>query len=332
MRCLAASVVAASVLVSAGVSAQGVFDEAVKAAGDLPRLHSLVVSQGGQVTLERYFNGRKAASLSNVKSVSKSVICGARRHCRRSQAAVARRRRLRPTFRIYPTAKRDITVEDLLTMRSGLESTSNRNYGAWVQSPNWVRHALARPLLSGAGHTDDLQHRETRTSSRRSSRRRRARAPGSSRRRRSRSRSGFSLAPWVRDPQGIYFGGNEMVMTPRQMLAFGELYLNGGQRERPADPVERRTSTKPSSPAGARASAAASMATAGGCARWRAGRRIMRGDSAGSSSCSCPVSICRWCRRLPPRSAKTGATTGAPSTTSSSSSSSRAARPVKCQG
>ena len=28
-------------------------------------------------------------------------------------------------------------------MRSGLESTSNRNYGAWVQSPNWVRHALA---------------------------------------------------------------------------------------------------------------------------------------------------------------------------------------------
>ena len=74
MRCLAASVVAASVLVSAGVSAQGVFDEAVKAAADLPRLHSLVVSQAGQVTLERYFNGRKAASLSNVKSVSKSVI------------------------------------------------------------------------------------------------------------------------------------------------------------------------------------------------------------------------------------------------------------------
>ena len=40
---------------------------------------------------------------------------------------------------------------------------------------------------------------------------------------------GFSLAPWMRDPQGIYFGGNEMVMTPRQMLAFGEMYRNGGQ-------------------------------------------------------------------------------------------------------
>jgi CubicO group peptidase (beta-lactamase class C family) len=33
----------------------------------------------------------------------------------------------------------------------------------------------------------------------------------------------------MRDPQGIYFGGNEMVMTPRQMLAFGELYRNGGR-------------------------------------------------------------------------------------------------------
>jgi CubicO group peptidase (beta-lactamase class C family) len=40
---------------------------------------------------------------------------------------------------------------------------------------------------------------------------------------------GFTLSPWMRDPQGIYFGGNEMTMTPRQMLAFGELYRNGGQ-------------------------------------------------------------------------------------------------------
>ena len=40
---------------------------------------------------------------------------------------------------------------------------------------------------------------------------------------------GITLARWTRDPQGIYFGGNEMLMTPRQMLAFGELYLNRGR-------------------------------------------------------------------------------------------------------
>jgi CubicO group peptidase (beta-lactamase class C family) len=40
---------------------------------------------------------------------------------------------------------------------------------------------------------------------------------------------GFRLAQWTRDPQGIFFGGNEMVMTPRQMVAIGELYLSRGR-------------------------------------------------------------------------------------------------------
>jgi hypothetical protein len=40
---------------------------------------------------------------------------------------------------------------------------------------------------------------------------------------------GFRLRGWTTDPQGIHFGGNEMRMTPREMLAFGTLYLNGGR-------------------------------------------------------------------------------------------------------
>ena len=39
---------------------------------------------------------------------------------------------------------------------------------------------------------------------------------------------GFRIAGWQRDPQGIYLGGNEMAMTPRSLLAFGELYRRGG--------------------------------------------------------------------------------------------------------
>jgi CubicO group peptidase (beta-lactamase class C family) len=49
---------------------------------------------------------------------------------------------------------------------------------------------------------------------------------------------GITLARWMRDPQGIYFGGNEMLLTPRQMVAIGELYRNrgraGGQQVVPA--------------------------------------------------------------------------------------------------
>jgi CubicO group peptidase (beta-lactamase class C family) len=40
---------------------------------------------------------------------------------------------------------------------------------------------------------------------------------------------GVPIPPWVRDPQGVYLGGNEMHWTPRGMLAFGELYLNRGR-------------------------------------------------------------------------------------------------------
>jgi CubicO group peptidase (beta-lactamase class C family) len=42
---------------------------------------------------------------------------------------------------------------------------------------------------------------------------------------------GIQLAQWPTDPQGIHFGGNEMLMTPRQMLAFGRLYLARGRQD-----------------------------------------------------------------------------------------------------
>jgi CubicO group peptidase (beta-lactamase class C family) len=39
---------------------------------------------------------------------------------------------------------------------------------------------------------------------------------------------GFTLAQWPRDPQGVYFGGNDMLMTPRQLLMLGQTYLTKG--------------------------------------------------------------------------------------------------------
>ena len=39
---------------------------------------------------------------------------------------------------------------------------------------------------------------------------------------------GIRLPPWPRDPQGIYFGGNDMLMSPLALARFGELYRNGG--------------------------------------------------------------------------------------------------------
>jgi CubicO group peptidase (beta-lactamase class C family) len=113
-------------------------------------------------------------------------------------------------------------------MRAGLETTSNRNYGRWVQSANWVRFALRQPLLSppgmqmtySTGNTHLLSAILTKASGETTLEfAREALAKP----------LGIELAPWPQDPQGIYFGGNDMVMTPQQMLAFGKLYLHGGR-------------------------------------------------------------------------------------------------------
>jgi len=40
---------------------------------------------------------------------------------------------------------------------------------------------------------------------------------------------GFGIGPWTQDPNGVYFGGNNMEFTPRQMMAFGQMYMNGGR-------------------------------------------------------------------------------------------------------
>ena len=124
--------------------------------------------------------------------------------------------------------KRRITIEDLVTMRSGLASTSGRGYGAWVTSKNWVRYVLARPLEDEPGTRVEYSTGTTHllsailTKATRQSTWQFAQAELA-------KPLGFSLAQWPTDPQGIYFGGNDMLMTPKQMVSFGELYLNDGR-------------------------------------------------------------------------------------------------------
>ena len=202
------------------------------AARKLPRLHSLLVSRRGEVVFEQYYNGTRRDRPANIKSASKSVIS--------ALVGIAIERKLiagvrAPITTWFPQLakdpdprKRAITVEDLLTMRSGLEGTSNRNYGAWVLSRNWVSHALARPMFAAPGEEMEYSTGNTHlmsaivtSASGRSTWQFANEVLGTP--------LGFTLPQWPRDPQGIYFGGNDMLMTPRQMLAFGELYLNGGR-------------------------------------------------------------------------------------------------------
>jgi CubicO group peptidase (beta-lactamase class C family) len=202
-------------------------------AKELPRLRSLLISIDGKLVAERYFNGARATLAENLKSASKSVLS--------ALVGIALGRGYlksvhEPIGRFFPeylagaenAKKKSITIENLLTMRSGLDGTSNVNYGRWVQSRNWVGHVLSRPLVdepggqmiysTGNSHLlSALLTKAAKISTFDFARRYLAEPLG------------VPLPPWVRDPQGVYLGGNEMHWTPRGMIAFGALYLNGGR-------------------------------------------------------------------------------------------------------
>ncbi|NIO06576.1 MAG: serine hydrolase [Deltaproteobacteria bacterium] len=202
-------------------------------AAQLPRLRSLLVSVDGKIVSEQYYREAKPSYWANLKSVSKSVlsilvgIAIDKGHIKGVKVTIDR---FFPEHfgQISDPVKKKITIEDLLTMRSGMETTSRRNYGRWVQSPNWVRHVLTRPMVdlpggrmiysTGNSHLlSAILTKSTGMSTFEFARRNLAEPLG------------ISIRPWLRDPQGIYFGGNEMHFTPRAMLKIGELYLNRGR-------------------------------------------------------------------------------------------------------
>jgi CubicO group peptidase (beta-lactamase class C family) len=201
-------------------------------AARLGRLRSLLVQRDGRVVAERYWRGASPTRRANIKSASKSVISALVGIAIQRGDITGVRQPLvgllpdEPALRSDPRKAR-ITVGDLLSMRAGLEPTSFGNYGSWVSSRNWVRDALRRPMvddpggrmLYSTGSTHLLSAALTRATgaSTYAYARRHLFAP-----------LGVELRPWTRDPQGIYFGGNDMYLTPREMARFGQLYLDGG--------------------------------------------------------------------------------------------------------
>lgn len=226
-----------AVLVATGLAASATaqtaaLDAAEARARTLPRLHSVLVEWRGDLILEQYARGWSRTRPANVKSASKSVVA--------ALVGIAVERGLiksldQPIADYFPELrqaddprKQQITVGHLLTMQSGQESTSFAGYGAWVTNRNWVRYVLALPMTADPGTAMDYSTGSSHLLSAILTK-----ATGKSTWAFAREALGtpldIEIARWQRDPQGIYFGGNNMLLTPRQMLAFGRLYLNDGR-------------------------------------------------------------------------------------------------------
>ncbi|PNF79439.1 6-aminohexanoate hydrolase [Stutzerimonas stutzeri] len=215
-------------MASADVRLQAALGQAER----LAPLETLIIAQHGEVIAEHGYRGHRTTAPTNIKSASKLIISAlvgiaiAKGIIEDVEQPIAEL--LKTDLPANPDPRlQQVTVGNLLSMQAGLGSTSGRNYGAWVASRNWVRAALARPFEADPGeamiYSTGSSHLLSAILSRRS---------GESTLQLARQwlapLEGFAISAWTRDPQGIYLGGNEMAMTPRSLLAFGELYRRGG--------------------------------------------------------------------------------------------------------
>ncbi len=206
-------------------------EQAIQDIGALEGVHGLLIARRGRLVAERYFRGSAGHRPHNMKSASKSVLS--------ALAGLAVEEGVleldQPIAEALPEAadlddprKQAITVRHLLTMTSGLESTSFGNYGSWVASRNWVRAALARPLQAEPGTRFSYSTGGTHLLSATLSR-----AAGRSTHDFAREHLfdplGIRRSAWASDRQGVHMGGNNLSLLPRDMLKFGQLYLNRGR-------------------------------------------------------------------------------------------------------
>ncbi len=197
----------------------------------LQPLETVVIARNGEIVLDRGFRGNRTDRATNIKSASKSVISalvgiaidkGILDGPDQKIATV-----LSGSFPVdHDPRLDDVTIGNLLSMQAGLERTSGSNYGGWIASRNWVSDALARPfvdepggaMLYSTGSTHLLSAILTRASGK----------PTRQLAQEWLSPAGAVVSGWERDPQGIDLGGNQTAMTPRALLAFGEIFRRGG--------------------------------------------------------------------------------------------------------
>jgi CubicO group peptidase (beta-lactamase class C family) len=204
--------------------------DAFSKAGELDYLYSVLVIRDGKIAAERYFNGYHKDSYYKIKSVSKSFLSAALGIAIK-QGVISLDDKLTDilpeyNFLIIDDRFHSITLAQLMKMRSGLDKDTNI-YSTVVNSPNWLNtifsmglaydpgekfvystpgtHLLSAVLTKESGRSSLLYVKENLLDP-----------------------IGMEINDWDQDPQGIYFGGNNMYFTTRNMAVLGLLYLNDG--------------------------------------------------------------------------------------------------------
>ena len=199
---------------------------------ELDRLHNIVMLHQGSVAFELHNRGPQPTEPANIKSVSKSVIS--------LITGIAIDKGYlsgldQPITEVLgrhlpdapPADLSTITIEHLLSMQSGLQRTSGEHYGNWVVSDNWTDYALTRPMVdepggdmlysTGNSHILSAILQEQTGKNLFELTRDWVGAPLNVR-----------IYPWEEAPEGVVFGGNDMMISAHGLAWFGQVYLDGG--------------------------------------------------------------------------------------------------------
>lgn len=199
----------------------------------LPQLHSLQIRRGDGIVFAEAPRGPGLDRFANIKSCSKSIVAlllGVAVDRGEIPAVTATLDEVAPSLLPANATEgvADITMEDLVTLRAGLERTSGANYGGWISSGNWLADAMTRPMVAAPGTRMLYSTGSTHILGAAL-----AQATGQSLLTQARDRLGapldIEIPPWTRDPQGYYLGGNEMALRPRDMLKIATLLREGGR-------------------------------------------------------------------------------------------------------
>ena len=212
-------------------------EEMLQEADALPAITSLLVARRDSLIVERYWRGMRPGQAVNIKSASKTLLS--------PLVGIAIRDGLlegldQPLSELLPDyferlrarddwdpRKEEIRLRHLLTMQTGLETTSFANYGAWVSSTDWAWDQLRRPLRCDPGSCHSYSTGTTHLLSVILTR-----VSGRSLRRYMHEELlaplDIPLGEWDRDPQGVYLGGNNMPFRPRDLLSLGRLFADLG--------------------------------------------------------------------------------------------------------
>jgi CubicO group peptidase (beta-lactamase class C family) len=206
-------------------------------AGRIAGIKSLLVASADSLIAEGYFNGETPQSVHDVRSVTKSVTS--------ALVGIAIRegfiRSVDETVGDYlssiisdlPDDIGRLTIDNLLTMRSGQawsDFTDASEFSAWVRAPDQLEYVVQRPLVDPPGtlfaYSDGTAHLLAAILQV---------ATGTSALAFAEEHLfgplGIGERQWLTDNRGYNLGGVGLIVTPRDMVAFGTLFLNGGAFE-----------------------------------------------------------------------------------------------------